>query len=223
MSNIQVTQVWHCHLVAGVSQILFENFRYKILYRMWQRMVSIAESYIKIRISFFVFSFIGYINVSVCQFPAVTGEAVFQRISSPTSLLRRQAADECYVPPEWANERASIVSAPPLDILTCVSLCRCSVTGKNQAFSNCKTFCGSGLQMTIHHLLSGYTFVITFQRAQAPGHTTGTEEVVKGSYRGDDLMAYQLLLEFDYLSWAQTVLIWWVWVWSLVKWLCGRT
>lgn len=160
---------------------------------------------------FFVFSFSRYKKiVSVCQFSTVRGKAVFQRINSPTSLLPRQAADESYVPPERPNERASIVSAPPLVILTCVSLCRCSVTGKYRAFSNCETFCGSGLQMTIHHLLSGYTFVITFQRTQAPGHTNGTEDVVKRSCRGDDLMAYQLLLEFDYLSWAQTVLIWWM-------------
>lgn len=174
--------------------------------------------------AFFVLSFSRYKNVSVCQFFTVRGKAVFQRINSPTSLLRRQAADESYVPPERANERASIVSAPPLDILTCVSLCRCSVTGKYQAFSNCETFCGSGLQMTIHHQLSGYTFVITFQRTQTPGHTKGTEEVVERSSRGDDLMAYQLLLEFDYLSWAHTV---WYWfggrVWSLVKWLCAGT
>lgn len=61
--------------------------------------------------------------------------------------------------------------------------------------------------MTIHHLLSGYTFVIKFHRAQAPGHTKGTEEVVKRICRGDDLMAYQPLLEFDYLSWFQTVFI----------------
>lgn len=71
--------------------------------------------------------------------------------------------------------------------------------------------------MTIHHLLSGYTFVIIFQRTQAPGHPNGTEEVVKRSCRGDDLMAYQLLLEFDYLSCSQIILIWWVWIWSLTN------
>lgn len=54
--------------------------------------------------------------------------------------------------------------------------------------------------MTIRHLLSGDTFVIKFQREQAPGHSSATEEVVKRNGRGDYMMAYQLLLGFDYLA-----------------------
>lgn len=148
------------------------------------------------------------------QFPTAGCKAAFQRMNSPTSLLRRQVADECYMPPERTNEWASIVSEPPLDRLVCVSLCRCSIRIKLPVIARRSVAVGSKWLF----IICSVDTHLSLHFREHKHRDTHTEEAVKRSFRGDDLMAYQLLLEFGCLSWPQTGLIWWGWVWSDFVW-----